>query len=570
MKLVKANIHNFRGILDATFNLNEYSLIVGPNNAGKSTIIDAIRAFYEKDGFKFRPDRDQPMSTKQQCDSWVELTYELCDSELDSISDQYKRDDRILQLIKFMHLTEDSDFADKSIGVIYSRQANGEISNEQFYGAKNVQSGKIGDLIYIPAVSKIDDHTKLSGPSSLRDLLTDILTNVMDSNSVFAEFEEAVDRFASSISESQTKDARSINDFQDKLNELLHPWQTKFAIKFKSPKTDEIIKQMLAWEMIDKLHGQPVSIDNYGSGFQRHFIYSMIQLRASYAKQSRAKKSNDFCPELTLLLFEEPEAFLHPPQQEKLARILRDLGAAASLQVICTTHSSNFVSRKSDSLHSIVRVKRTNGISRTYQIDLDTWNEIVESNMKIMSISGVEKTSHPHDKLLPMESAKHFIWLSPDRSSAFFADHVLIVEGPTEVSLIVKLMDDDLIITDRTVHVLDGCGKFNQHRFIKLLSTLGIDHSVIYDDDNNKTFHPEIASLINKTSHPEFTYKIVEIPGETEKFLNIPPAGEDRRKPQNALYHYNTGSIDPHLIQNFCDLIMSCFPDSEASQQSAD
>jgi len=40
--------------------LMDYSLIVGPNNAGKSTIIDAIRVFYEKDGYKYKWDRDKP------------------------------------------------------------------------------------------------------------------------------------------------------------------------------------------------------------------------------------------------------------------------------------------------------------------------------------------------------------------------------------------------------------------------------------------------------------------------------------------------------------------------------
>ena len=52
MKISHIAIHNFRGIHDGKLNLFDYNLLVGPNNAGKSTIIDAIRAFYEKDGFQ--------------------------------------------------------------------------------------------------------------------------------------------------------------------------------------------------------------------------------------------------------------------------------------------------------------------------------------------------------------------------------------------------------------------------------------------------------------------------------------------------------------------------------------
>ena len=62
MKLTHLQIHNYRGILDAAINCHDYSLLVGPNNAGKSTVIDAIRAFYEKDGFKFKQERDSPLS----------------------------------------------------------------------------------------------------------------------------------------------------------------------------------------------------------------------------------------------------------------------------------------------------------------------------------------------------------------------------------------------------------------------------------------------------------------------------------------------------------------------------
>ena len=60
MKLKHITIHNFRSIHDATLNLFDYNLLVGPNNAGKSTVIDAIRVFYEKDGFKYKSDRDFP------------------------------------------------------------------------------------------------------------------------------------------------------------------------------------------------------------------------------------------------------------------------------------------------------------------------------------------------------------------------------------------------------------------------------------------------------------------------------------------------------------------------------
>ncbi len=49
MQLQRVKIHNFRSILDADFDLEKYSLLVGENNAGKTNIITALIIFYEDD-----------------------------------------------------------------------------------------------------------------------------------------------------------------------------------------------------------------------------------------------------------------------------------------------------------------------------------------------------------------------------------------------------------------------------------------------------------------------------------------------------------------------------------------
>ena len=56
---------------------------------------------------------------------------------------------------------------------------------------------------------------------------------------------------------------------------------------------------------------------------------------------------------MTLILFEEPEAFLHPPQQEILAQNLATMSGNSDQQVICSTHSSHFVSRNAARIPSI-------------------------------------------------------------------------------------------------------------------------------------------------------------------------------------------------------------------------
>jgi putative ATP-dependent endonuclease of OLD family len=58
MKLRELRVHNFRCLHDATIGISDYGLLIGANNAGKSSVIDAIRVVYED--LKFEAARDTP------------------------------------------------------------------------------------------------------------------------------------------------------------------------------------------------------------------------------------------------------------------------------------------------------------------------------------------------------------------------------------------------------------------------------------------------------------------------------------------------------------------------------
>ena len=565
MKLLSIKLHNFRGILEQEVQFHAYSLLVGPNNAGKSTFIDGIRAFYEKDGFKFKPDKDFPFLKVADDESWAELKFRLSDAEHDSLADIYKAADKTLRVRKLFQTKAKSADGKSATGSIYGYRNDGTLSDEPFYGAKNVQSGKFGDLIYIPAVSKVDEHTKLTGPSALRDLLADVMSDVVEGGKAYGVFATSVETFASTILKEKTKDNRSLEGLQDSFNKLLEPWQTKFALRFPPPSAADIIKQMVNWDLLDEFHGKAQGVDYYGSGFQRHFIFSLIQLGAQYVGKKAAKTTKEFAPSLTLILFEEPEAFLHPPQQEILARSLMAMANKDSWQIVCTTHSSYFVSRNADSIPAIVRMTRTNGSVEAFQISDADWAAIVSANKAIEAIvakyPGMRKKLHEDDVRPEMEAVKHFLWLNSDRSGIFFANHALLVEGPTEVALINKLIDDGKIKgADCGLQVLDCLGKYNIHRFMNLLGHLGIAHSVIHDDDDNKDEHADLNLLIQSSKHATLTLSIHAIPKNVESFLNIPSAGWDHRKPQHVLFLYCEGKIDGEKLAAFCSVVEGCLP----------
>jgi predicted ATP-dependent endonuclease of OLD family len=239
-------------------------------------------------------------------------------------------------------------------------------------------------------------------------------------------------------------------------------------------------------------------------------------------------------------------------------------------QVVCTTHSSHFVSRNADSIPAVVRVMRTGGKVESFQISDADWSAIVTANKAIEAIVAkypkMQEKLHADDVRPEMEAVKHFLWLNSDRSGIFFANHALLVEGPTEVALINKLIDDGKIKgADCGLQVLDCLGKYNIHRFMNLLSHLGVAHSVIHDDDNNKDEHADLNQLIQSSKHVKLTHHIHQITKDLEDLLGLPPAGPngkkaDHRKPQHVLFHYTENKIDAGKLAAFCSIVEGCLP----------
>ena len=242
-------------------------------------------------------------------------------------------------------------------------------------------------------------------------------------------------------------------------------------------------------------------------------------------------------------------------------------------QVLCATHSPQFVSKSADDIPAIVRLRRSGGEAAAFQIGDEAWAAIVDANQVAVSIAAKYKSMasglHTDDAKAEMEAVKHLLWLNPDRSSMFFANHVLLVEGPTEVAFINRLVGARKIQNaDCGLHVVDCLGKYNIHRFMNLLGHLGIPHSVIHDDDDNKDLHVEFNQLIQDSRHPTLTLEIQSIPGDLEKMLGVPPPKSDHRKPQHLLYLYETGQIDNANVDAFCQLVESCLPSKLAPEQA--
>ena len=548
MQITTVTIHNFRSLNDVQFNLRDYSLLIGANNSGKTNVIDALRVFYDKPKFAAT---DKPKGMEHDANSWIEIEYMLTDDEYDSLKADYQLKDKRLRVRKNLTGSKKGIFAYKK---------DGSLADELFYGAKNVQQGKLGEIIYIPAASNLGEHMKTSGPSTLRDIINDIVAKLVKSSKTF---QGLVDEFTSrmqTFKTDQTDEEFSLQGLQDDINEQITEWNTEFRINFNPFSEKEIVKNLVSFDFHDHQLSDSLPSSSFGQGFQRHMIYTLLTGLSKYSPLAESSRKKDFTPNLTLILFEEPEAFLHPPQQTALCIALKNLGKSDSVQVLLSTHSPQFVSNSTDDLVALVRLHRESGLTKVWQLSEEVRLQIFEDNQEINDILNI--AADDGSRHLDMEAVKYFLWLDPSRCGAFFSAHVLLVEGATEVAFINLLMAEGLIEPPKGgLFVLDCFGKWNIHRFMRLFYEFGVKHSVLFDFDSGQDKHKKVNDLIQNRKN-DHTHEVACLEHDLESFLGVDSAKESRQKPQHLMYLYQKGNICDDKLEAFVNELHKLLPNN--------
>lgn len=559
MKLRRLRIHNFRSIVDSSVEVHDYTMIVGANNAGKSNVLAALRAFYED--VKWTAE-DVPKVGKSSDESWVELAFGLTDAEWVGLAEKYKEGvtDQTLTVRRYF---VSNDRVKSNQSNIYGL-VNGEPEDGLFYGARNIGTAKVGKMIYIPALTTAADQMKTSGPSPLRDMLNFMLKRVVSESTAYKAVEDAFGKL--------NAEARGDDGFLAKIakpiNDAIGHWGVKFDMSVNAVSPDDITKNLVKHAFADAMLGDAAfALDRYGHGFQRSFLYELIKLAPSFADTKTSTKK-DFEPDFTLILFEEPEAFLHPGQQENMAFHLRRLGAGGGQQVIITSHSPIFVGKVADDLCQIVRARREAGVTVLGQIRKAAAIDVFAEGMafrkcleEFVNDAAIEnehkkeardllKAAQPDEEIAMQEERfRYQLWLDSDRAAMFFADRVLLVEGATEKALFGWLLARDWHELNRhRIAVVDVMGKFNFHRYTALLDQFGIPYGLMLDDDQDKKHHKAVNAMLRNQNGQHRLAPAVFIPTHLESFLGKELPGRNDQKPVQVLRELDSGGLAAEKI----------------------
>lgn len=181
-------------------------------------------------------------------------------------------------------------------------------------------------VVYIPAseVRPEDDYYKSSiGTSSLIKIISALFgENIKLDKSI--NVAEDIRGFVVEVE----------NKFREVCNEDPCGLNIKLEEKLKK---DEVVKSMIAsiTTNLSDEKGKLIKLGDIGQGYQRMFIASMIQAYAE--RQVSAQQKN------ILILFEEPELFLHPEMKKGLNKALKEIAGRDNHQVIISTHDPYFL-----------------------------------------------------------------------------------------------------------------------------------------------------------------------------------------------------------------------------------
>lgn len=415
MYLKTFSIRNFRGIeaIDLQFNKG-LNILIGENNAGKSTIIDALRlcfSYGEQRRDIYITDSDFHVPKSQISDVIYDIEFHLYfeiedNNEVAWFNDLlsvHEDGTRNLQ----MHFRYYKDENERIRLSVWGGTNEGQsISQEVFYLIHHV---------YLDALRNVTYHLRPRNGSKLGQLYTNIKTNPDH------EFDlETKKRLARKVSNSISDDAewsKHIEKGKSKINS--HLAETSFAdkqqkidISFLSFDFRKLVDNLKIQIPIydDSLIDEDSSIQKYLELEQNGLGYNNLIYTATVLgdlKQIKEKDKESYAA----LLIEEPEAHLHPQLQNLFFKYFSKLKDDEDFQIFISSHSPT-ITAKADLDSLIVLQNIDNGVSAIP-----------------IKATGLE----PENKKYLQK------FLDVTKSQLFFSNGVILVEGISEALLMPTL-----------------------------------------------------------------------------------------------------------------------------------
>ena len=315
-------INNFRALQTVSVPLNQFSVLIGENDVGKTSFLYALDKFFinkklneHTDWFKKKKEKD------------IRIILTFSDIPDDDELNPFRRADGSIVVSKVFAFDQKPDvnaiLDDKSAINIPPAVLNKWFSSESFH--------------FIPVRRDLAVQFSMAKQALLGKTLRAIMKSTLDAGNATESLEKIQKILTDAIDEPK-------NRLEAYLQEQMHNDEIKLG--FDELEVDPIEGVKFVVTLSDD-RIENVLIQNRGAGTQNNLIIALFRLIAELSV------GNHF-----IFAMEEPENSLHPKAQRQLLSVIQEISETS--QVIVTTHSPVFIDR-SKFENNIILTRTSNG-----------------------------------------------------------------------------------------------------------------------------------------------------------------------------------------------------------------
>jgi energy-coupling factor transporter ATP-binding protein EcfA2 len=322
-------------------------------------------------------------------------------------------------------------------------------------------SALVPEVIYIPAVKNLNDDMKTTQSTSFGRLMSLMLEDMTDDLGPITQALNQLSVLFNRPTDGVSPDARheKVRSLEDSVQRLLRENFPAVKVELEIPPPD--LKTILGTALIYIDDGSRDLIENKGDGIKRTLTFCLLQ---AYVERSLGAEALD--PEQAgpaerplLFLFEEPELYLHPKSQRVLFNTLARI--ADKHQVVVSTHSPLFFSPGVTA--EFVRVAKQAGqpkpVAQLYPVAVDLGS--------------------PHSGIFQLAKFENV-------DAAFFSRRVVLFEGESDdfhCAKVARLLNEAWNFDASNIALVRVSGKGNFAKYRAFFDAFGIEVKIVADLD---------------------------------------------------------------------------------------
>lgn len=336
MQIVHISIDRFRALESVSVPLRPFSVLMGENDVGKTSLIHALDCFFAGKKLTahhdwFKKDTEHPVR--------IEVTLQGID---DTRCDELRRADgslRVCRVFEFNKTPTCSAVLDDGSEVAVPKAVVADC-----FGADRFH--------LIPVRRDLDVQFAMTKSALLGKTLRKRMAAVLAEGTASTSMTEIVDVLTAALDKPKST-------LESHVRQQMH--DDAIRLGFDDLAIDPIEGVSFSVTLSDD-RVEDVPIANRGAGTQNNLIIALFRLVADLAVEGDL-----------ILAMEEPENSLHPKAQRQLLAVLQDISAAT--QVLVTTHSPVFIDR-SRFENNIILTRTVSGNTVAKTLDMDMLDDV--------------------------------------------------------------------------------------------------------------------------------------------------------------------------------------------------